>query len=788
MVGKVAKIILLFCIFFCMLIDAKAMEGIPDRQGVQWRDTLYVCVADSLYEADVLSFSIRIYRPNDDWNKDKVLGDFDFYFSYSSKAFDPAATPIIERCIGGMDNGSAVRNNLVYVYTQFYAGRFSICGRADNPDGVVYEIPARQWVELCRVKIPMKNGSQNPGIQWDVRATGSMTAGGNPMILTLRGDVLHNPKATVTAAGLHVSPELQCQGEDVYVWVREAVTSGTGLSYTWKDSTDGNTWNELGMFNATSTTRSGSSVLGGYDFEVLGEGDTLIIKNSPGAVDGMYFQCVLSDDAFPTERAEVDTIVYLRDSLYAYVASSTPSVQFGMRTGAMDTVMKCPGAAATLDLYLFGPTSAEMRQAKHKEFGDSIVLYYYCMDKDLNTVRDSFQFRRTDFLRTIIPASNGQNKLKTELFKASWTTEHSGMIWVESLGTKYCNNGAGYAVYDTIMIQEMEGDFDYNLDPLTVGVGECVALDTATAEKKPYEVVFGELGYSLIGGYLDGGNNSFNNYMTSYCAEDQAGLDTVYYEYQQGECKIRLAQEIEVTENSYLTMKVLLEGVYLGFNGEGIDTMRAEYVRQESLGFEFFPRNNTRKLQSPYNDKVCLTIDSLTEIDTQESICDWVYIELQKAIEENGEFIGGEVIDSVSAFILANGVVCDLGGQIVQFSNKGDDKFFVRLKHRNHLIIASKPIILPKEKPGDGVYIIDFTNPLNIVGEENVLKNVNGKYCLVAGDLNDDGLITVQDRNIVVMKIGELLYENDINQDTFITVQDRNFIINNIGAFSRLPQ
>ena len=102
-----------------MLIDAKAMEGIPDRQGVQWRDTLYVCVADSSYEADVLSFSIRIYRPNDDWNKDKVLGDFDFYFSYSSKAFDPAATPIIERCIEGMDNGSAVRNNLVYVYTQF---------------------------------------------------------------------------------------------------------------------------------------------------------------------------------------------------------------------------------------------------------------------------------------------------------------------------------------------------------------------------------------------------------------------------------------------------------------------------------------------------------------------------------------------------------------------------------------------------------------------------------------------------------------------------------------------
>lgn len=786
MVGKVAKIILLFCIFFCMLIDAKAMEGIPDRQGVQWRDTLYVCVADSSYDADVLSFSIRIYRPNDDWNKDKVLGDFDFYFSYSSKAFDPAATPIIERCIEGMDNGSAVRNNLVYVYTQFYAGRFGICGRADNPDGAVYEIPARQWVELCRVKIPMKNGSQNPGIQWDVRATGSMTAGGNPMILTLRGDVLHNPKATVTAAGLHVSPELQCQGEDVYVWVREAVTSGTGLSYTWKDSKDGNTWNELGMFNATSTTRSGSSVLGGYDFEVLGEGDTLIIKNSPGAVDGMYFQCVLSDDAFPTERAEVDTIVYLRDSLYAYVASSTPSVQFGMRTGAMDTVMKCPGAAATLDLYLFGPTGAEMRQAKDNEFGDSIVLYYYCMDKDLNTVRDSFQFRRTDFLRTIIPASNGQNKLKTELFKASWTTEHSGMIWVESLGTKYCNNGVGYAVYDTIMIQEMEGDFDYNLAPLTVGVGECVALDTATAEKKPYEVVFGELGYSLIGGYLDGGN-SFSNYVNSYCAGDQAGLDTIYYEYRQGECKIRLAREIEVTENSYLTIRVLLEGPYLGTNAESQDSMRCEYANQENLGYEFFPRNNTRKLQSPYNDQVSLEVEQLSDIETKKMICDWVYIELQETIEENGAIVGGEVVDSVSAFVLADGSVCDLKGGVVQFSNKGDNKFFVHIKHRNHLKVVSNPVSLPKKEPAEGVFVIDFTETTHVVGDVNAVKLVNGKYCLFAGDLNDDGFITVQDRNIILKTIGEILYEGDINQDTFISVQDRNFLLKNLGAFGKLP-
>ena len=64
---------------------------------------------------------------------------------------------------------------------------------------------------------------------------------------------------------------------------------------------------------------------------------------------------------------------------------------------------------------------------------------------------------------------------------------------------------------------------------------------------------------------------------------------------------------------------------------------------------------------------------------------------------------------------------------------------------------------------------------------------VNGKYCLLGGDLNDDGFITVQDRNIVVKQIGDILYENDVNQDTFITVQDRNFVTKNMGAYYRLP-
>ena len=89
-------------VFILMLgVNAKVMSAKPDTQAVQWRDTLYVRIADSLFlEAEkALVFSLEIYRPNDDWNKDKILGDFDFYFSLdcrylsisSSKACKEAA-------------------------------------------------------------------------------------------------------------------------------------------------------------------------------------------------------------------------------------------------------------------------------------------------------------------------------------------------------------------------------------------------------------------------------------------------------------------------------------------------------------------------------------------------------------------------------------------------------------------------------------------------------------------------------------------------------------------------
>lgn len=776
----VRKLWLACCVMLFVEANAMATNVSPDNQAVQWRDTLYVRIVDSVFiEADkTLEFSLEIYRPNDDWNKDKVLGDFDFYFSYSSKAFQSTATPSFDYLMDKLDQSTSGRQNLLFGYTHFYAGRYGICGRADNSGGTKYEIPLQTWVKLCRVKVPMSQADQNPGIRWDVKATGAMTAGGNPIILKLAGDVISNPKATVKAAGLHVMPELQCQGEDVYVYVRDAITSGHDLKYTWRDSVAGENWNVLGEFGEASTVKTGSSKNGRYHFEILGKGDTLVIKNSPGVVDGMFFNCTLADASVGASMT-VDTVVELRDSLYAWLASTDPTVTYGM-SGNIDTVKKCPDLPANLQVYVFGPTLKEMKSST--EFGNTITLFYCYLDKDLNTKRDSVKIPRTTLTSGYIQSAKPDNKLKKDLFRYSWTTEHTGKIWVESLRTEYCDNGAGYPLYDTLVIQEVEGDLSYNLDPLTVSVNDCADLDTMTTTVKPYEI-FLKTSPSPINGMVMGDNTPGNVYQ--YCADAEAGFDTVYYEYSKGGCKMKAYRSIEVVENSYLTMKVLLEGPYIGVNEKGVDTMRCVYLAQEQVGYDAFPRNNVGRLKSPYDDDVVLDVSSILDVKVSGTICDWVYISLKEAVEIDGvNYPADHVLDSVNAFVLQDGSVCDTKGEVLKFKNINGIKVYVEIRHRNHLKIRSaNPIVLPTSKPSG--LVLDFTDISTVYYGTDMLKLVSGKRCMYAGDLNGDGYITVPDKTFIMNDMGKTQYDYDVNGDNYVTVPDKNIIQTNLGVYAK---
>lgn len=787
-IGRIwVEMVVVFLLCLPAAKELSAAESLPGNQAVQWRDTLYVKIADSAFINNSIVFSLKIYRPNAAWNNDDVLGDFDFYFSFSKKAFN-GTIPSFESVLPQIDYDPGLpRKNLLFAYTHFYAGRYGIAARGDNntPAAVKYNIPVGTWVDLCRVKIPMSDVDQNPRIVWDSIATGAMTAGGNPIILKLMGDVNNNPKSTVKAAGIQVEPQWQCQGEDIYLSVRDAITSGKGLTFTWRDSVAGETWNKLGDFDAASVNKTGSSKNNRYHFEVRGAGDTLVIKNAPGIVDSMSFNCTLTDASLGASIT-VDTVVYLRDSVWGYFAlTTTTSPKYGM-SDFTDTVKKCPEADAKVKFYLFGPAVKELQN--RTEFGDKFTVYYNYLDEDQNTKRDSFEVKPSQLLSGSVAPSQFTpgSAIKTNIFGFNVDMKHTGKVWVESIKTDYCTNGASFPLYDTLFIEEVKGDISYDLKDISVSVNDKVALDTAMLVKKSYQI-FLKTDPSPISGWLSGSDEPGEVY--EYNSGDKAGDDTVYYSYKVGECQMKAYQRIEVVESYYLTMKVLLQGSYMGKNNLR-DSMRCFYAQEEAASVQIFPRNNTFRLYSPYDQRCLLesTIRQIVDVKVKGTICDWIYLRLREAIPVSGGYNYGPVIDSVSAFCLNDGTVCGIDGKVLKFKNLSGKKVYIEVKHRNHLrVISKEPLLLPNTEPLNGNYLIEFTTMGNVYFGSDVLINVMGENCLVTGDINDDGFITVQDRNAIVKLLGTVFYNNDINQDNFITVQDRNFVVRNLGMFTRLP-
>lgn len=758
---KVISIILICVTDAFGLITSDVMSQAP---AYTWRDTLCVRVVDSVYNpaSQAIEFSLEMKRPNADWNRDAVMGDMDFYFFYDRTAFDPASiTPLFDRAHPALDlSVTGNRTNMLSAEVRFHAGRFLISTRITNKAGDAnkYEFSVDEgWVELCRVKIPMTDPNRNPGIVWDMTATGAMTAGGDPILLKLAGDVKNNPKGTVNAKSLVVAPQWVCQGDLLYLYVEDVVTSGDDLRFTWRDSVERGAATTLGEFNAPATGVSPR----GYQYEILGKGDTLVIPNVPHVVDNLHFICDLydykvKDGMTVTEKALV------RDSLYAYFVSGTPSTPNGM-SGEIDTVWKCQGVPAQLYLHVFGTD----RKSMQSEFGSKLTVHYGFIDKDMNARTGTLDVLTADLLKQQTTVSG--LPVGTILFKAGITFEDMGKFWVNSISTEYCSNGAGYVPFDTVYIKEVEGNIEYNLPKLSVSIGEEIALDTATTTPKNYTIDFLPAG-SYLGGsvYEDAGVYKYD------ATSAIAGMDTVVYTYKQASCEMQAFQPVEVVENYYLTMKVLLQGPYLGLDDKNRDTMRCDYVSLEDWGDECFPRTNLKKYCSPY-DEACIldTVRNLSVLRQKETICDWVYIKLLEAeIDERGEYIYGNYVDSVSGFLLNNGEVCGIDGKTLKFNNLEDRKYFVIVKHKSHLATLSIPVTIPKTEPSG--YVVDFTDINNIWKGKNgnfVTLLRGEEYGLYGGDLDQDGIIGIGDSAKIAGK-SKIGYEDDINLDFSVNISD----------------
>ncbi len=152
------------------------------------------------------------------------------------------------------------------------------------------------------------------------------------------------------------------------------------------------------------------------------------------------------------------------------------------------------------------------------------------------------------------------------------------------------------------------------------------------------------------------------------------------------------------------------------------------------------------------------------------NVVDWVLIEARAESDTS-------LVESRAALLTNTGEVVDIDGDTgVKFYDVvyGSDYFFV-VRHRNHLaVLSSGTTSIPASSP------IDMSDPANVMGGQLVSVG-SGEHALYTGDMDANGLITVQDLNLYLIQSSQVstYTEGDCNMDGNVTVADFNLYLPN---------
>lgn len=205
-----------------------------------------------------------------------------------------------------------------------------------------------------------------------------------------------------------------------------------------------------------------------------------------------------------------------------------------------------------------------------------------------------------------------------------------------------------------------------------------------------------------------------------------------------------------------LNLKVFLEGPY---NGGGSMTTTLNTSNLIPLS-----SNN------PYPAAVYghYTVSNLTSIPNS-NIVDWVLIELRTTAS-------GPIVARRAAFLKNDGTIVDIDGvSPVTFNGISAGNYFVVVRHRNHLAIMTSSSIPLSSNSAEYDFSTEQTKAYGI----NPMKDLGGGvFGMVAGDGNQDGLVTSTDFNVFNPKFTSAAsgYEySDWNLDGLVTSTDFNF-------------
>lgn len=181
----------------------------------------------------------------------------------------------------------------------------------------------------------------------------------------------------------------------------------------------------------------------------------------------------------------------------------------------------------------------------------------------------------------------------------------------------------------------------------------------------------------------------------------------------------------------HLNVKVFLQGPY-----QEIAQTMSDYLRIENLIPLNEPFTSLGYIHVVGGGEVIL--QSVLDIEDDNSIVDWVFIELRDELNPV------TVIATQSALLQRDGDIVSVDGvSPVTFESLiGVDSVFIAIRHRNHFGVRTNISYSILNE-----ITIDFTDPIMDVYGTNSLINVFGKMTMISGDANSDGQINPVDKN-----------------------------------------
>ncbi len=220
-------------------------------------------------------------------------------------------------------------------------------------------------------------------------------------------------------------------------------------------------------------------------------------------------------------------------------------------------------------------------------------------------------------------------------------------------------------------------------------------------------------------------------------------------------CQDILNQTIVLEDCSgLLQVKVFLEGPYDATSGMMVNGINV---------------NGLLPLSQPYNTAPWDYAGTETLSSISTDMIDWVLVEVRNGVDNN-------IVEFQSAAILlADGSIVDVQGNAgIKLNNLPiTDDYYIVVRHRNHLDVLSNTSITFAPTTS-----YDFTtNITQAYGPSQLKEMSDGVSVLHTGDINGDGVITVNDFNNYVIEVSGLnqYLNSDLNLDRAVTVFDFNY-------------